>query len=189
MRIAVSGTHGVGKTTLIEDLAEVLPFYEAVPEPYWLLEQQGVPFANGATIPDLERQLVESCKLILAHAGRDDVIFDRCPLDFVAYLEVVSAGAGFEWLPSGRELADIGKALASLDAVLFVPLQSPDEIVVPIEHPRLRRRVDQRLKTILREDDLGLFDHGPRIVDVAGTRAQRVSAASAFIASLNEADA
>jgi hypothetical protein len=178
MRIAVTGTHGTGKTTFIDDFTAAHRGYESVAEPYWLLEQQGVPFSDGATIPDLEKQLAESCKLILGHAGRD-VIFDRCPLDFLAYLEVVSAGEGFEWLPGGRELANIGKALATLDAVLFVPLTSPDDIQVQIELPRLRSRVDRRLKTMLREDDLGLLHDGPPVVEIAGSRAQRVALAGA----------
>ena len=178
MRIAVTGTHGIGKTTFIDDFTAAYRGYESVAEPYWLLEQQGVPFSNGATIPDLEKQLVESCKLILSHAGRD-VIFDRSPLDFLAYLEVVSASEGYEWLPSGRELANIGKALATLDAVLFVPIASPDEIPVRIELPRLRSRVDKRLKTMLGEDDLGLLHDGPPVLEIAGSRAQRVAIAGA----------
>ncbi|SEP96749.1 AAA domain-containing protein [Devosia sp. YR412] len=180
MRIAVTGTHGVGKTTFIDDFTAAYPGYYSVAEPYWLLEQ-GVPFSDGATIPDLEKQLVESCKLILGYPAGGDVIFDRCPLDFLAYLEVVSTSEGFEWLPGGRDLAKIGEALATLDAVIFVPLTAPDEIAVQIEHPRLRRQVDRRLKTILRDDDLGLLHDGPRIIEVIGTRAQRVAAAGTFL--------
>ncbi len=67
-----------------------------------------------------------------------------------------------------------------LDAVVFVPLSSPDEIPVEIELPRLRSRVDRRLKTMLREDDLGLLHNGPRILEVVGSRAQRVVMAGAL---------
>jgi len=177
MRIAVTGTHGIGKTTFIDDFAAAYSSYESVAEPYLLLDQQGLPFSDGATIADLEKQLSESCKLIMDHAGACDVIFDRCPLDFLAYLEVVSASEGFEWLPGGRQLAQVGEALAVLDVVIFVPLSSPDEIPVQIERPRLRSRVDRRLKTMLRDDDLGLLHDGPRIVEVVGSRAQRMAVA------------
>ncbi len=180
MRIAVTGTHGVGKTTLIDDFIAVRSDYDSVPEPYWLLEQGGMPFANGATTADLEDQLAESCKLILAHVD-DRVIFDRCPLDFLAYLDVVSASEGFEWLPSGRQLANVGKALATLDLVIFVPLTSPDEIPIKIELPRLRSRVDQRLQAVLHEDDLGLLHDGPKILEVTGSRAKRVDLITALI--------
>jgi hypothetical protein len=109
------------------------------------------------------------------------VVFDRCPLDFLAYLDVVSAGEGFEWLPDGRLLNRIGRALATLDMVVFVPLLQPDEILVPIEHPQLRRRVDRRLKTMLRRDDLGLLAAGPRVLDVSGSRPRRVAQLAAAL--------
>lgn len=126
---------------------------------------------------------MESCKLILAHTGERDVIFDRCPLDFLAYLDIVSASEGFEWLPSGRQLANVNKALASLDAVVFVPLVSPDEISVRIERPKLRSRVDRRLKTMLLENDLGLLHDGPRILEVSGSRTQRVQSMATILGS------
>lgn len=175
MRIAVTGTHGCGKTTLIDDFVSAHENYESVPEPYWLLDQDGMPFADGATTADLEEQLGQSCTLILERITGDDVIFDRCPLDFLAYLDVVSADEGFEWLPQGRLLSRIGRALATLDVVVFVPLLRPDEIMVPIEHAKLRAQVDRRLKIMLRQDDLGLLDDGPRIVEISGSRAQRVA--------------
>lgn len=173
MRIAVTGTHGSGKTTLVEDFVAATPGYEAVPEPYWLLVQQGVVFADGPSVADLEEQLKQSCALLLA-TSEANVIFDRCPLDFLGYLEVLSAAEGFEWSPDGKLLKRIEDALATLDLVVFVPLKSPDEIAVAIEYPKLRKRVDARLKTMLREDDLGLLADGPRVVEVTGAREQRV---------------
>ena len=173
MRIAVTGTHGSGKTTLVDDFVAAAGGYESVPEPYWLLAQQGVVFADGPDVAALEEQLKQSCALILA-TSETDVVFDRCPLDFLAYLDVLSAAEGFEWSPDGKLLQRMEKALATLDLVAFVPLNSPDEIAVAIEYPKLRKRVDARLKTMLREDDLGLLADGPRVIEITGTRQQRV---------------
>ena len=173
MRIAVTGSHGVGKTTLAEDFCAAHAAFELVPEPYWLLAQQGVVFADGPNSADLEQQLRQSCALILGTSDTD-VVFDRCPLDFIAYLEVVSASEGFEWSPDGKLLGRIEKALSTLDLVVFVPISRPDEIAVAIEYPKLRARVDARLKRMLREDDLGLLAAGPRVVEVHGTREARV---------------
>jgi GTPase SAR1 family protein len=175
MRIAVTGTHGSGKTTLIEDLVESLASYQSVPEPYWLLAQDGTPFADGPNTADLEEQLGRSCTLLLDQVTEDSVVFDRCPLDFIAYLDVVSASEGHEWLPQGRLLHRVGKALATLDLIVFVPLRQPDEIRVSIEFPQLRSRVDRRLKAMLRQDDLGLLGHDTRILEVSGTREHRVT--------------
>ena len=175
MRIAITGTHGTGKTTLAEALSALWPHYEYVAEPYWLLAQQGTPFADGPTVADLEEQLAQSCSLILGSAAQQDVVFDRCPLDFIAYLDIVSAQEGYEWSPHGRLLVRIEGALATLDRIVFLPVTRPDEIDVPIEYPKLRARVDARLKVMLRDDDLGLLDGHSQVLELSGTREQRLA--------------
>ena len=182
MRIAVTGTHGSGKTTLVEDFLERHPGYEHEPEPYLTLAQNGVAFADGASLPDLEEQLTQSIALVLAHAGDPDVIFDRCPLDYVAYLEVVAEREGTEWEPSGKLLGRIEKTLASLDLIVSVPLLQPDEITVAIEQPKLRKAVDQRLKRIIDDDVFGLQGSATRVVEITGTRPHRVERLLATIA-------
>ena len=44
MRIAISGSHLVGKTSLAEALADTLPRYELFAEPYHLLEEEGYEY-------------------------------------------------------------------------------------------------------------------------------------------------
>lgn len=41
MRVGISGTHGTGKTTLVEALCRHLPGHVAADEPYYLLEEEG----------------------------------------------------------------------------------------------------------------------------------------------------
>ncbi|HEY0853445.1 MAG TPA: AAA family ATPase [Devosia sp.] len=182
MRIAVTGTHGSGKTTLVEDFLERHPGYEHEQEPYLALAQTGIAFADGASLPDLEEQLTQSVALVLSHADEPDVIFDRCPLDYVGYLEVVAEREGTEWEPSGKLLGRIEKALASLDLIVFVPLLQPDEIAVAIEQPRLRKAVDQRLKRIIGDDVFDLRGTQTRVVEITGSRAQRVERLMATLA-------
>lgn len=57
MRIAFSGAHRVGKSTLIEALAARLPGYRTYDEPYHLLEEEGHDFSDPPTPEDFERQL------------------------------------------------------------------------------------------------------------------------------------
>ena len=53
MRIAVTGTYGSGKSTLIEDFVAAYSQYARVQEPCWEVAQRGVSFADGATTAGL----------------------------------------------------------------------------------------------------------------------------------------
>jgi len=175
MRIAVTGTHGSGKTTLIDDFLDTHREYEHELEPYWALVQQGVVFSDGPSIEDLEEQLEWSVRMILERSGSSNVIFDRCPIDYVAYLEVLSEQLGHEWVPSGKQLRSIEKAMAALDLVVFLPLSSPDDIDVAIEYPKLRKAVDARLKLLIRDQPLAFFATGnPNFLELKGPRQDRL---------------
>ena len=178
MQIAITGTHGIGKTTLVNDLVETRTEFSAVPEPF-LVFQNDAALVDGPNTDDFEEQLNQSCNLILELSTEENLVFDRCPLDFLAYLDVVSEMEGFEWSPSGKLLALIERAMEALDLVIFIPLLDDDEIGGTIEYPKLRRQVDVRLKSILRDDDLCLFENGPRTLEIFGRRERRVAGALA----------
>lgn len=174
MRIAVTGTHGTGKTTLTEDLAAACPDLKLVPEPLWVFAD-GMAFVDGPNIPHFEEQLAQSCALIVDQASRSNVVFDRCPFDYLAYLDMLSAEEGAEWSPQGRLLSRIEGAMGALDLLIFVPLAEPDEIEGGIEYPELRGRVDERLKMMLGEGNPDLLDAGPRVIEVFGAPDRRVA--------------
>lgn len=180
MRIAVTGTHGVGKTTLVEDIADAARQFEVIPEPFAVFDSDAA-FVNGPNADSFEDQLNQSCDLILDSAAERDAVFDRCPIDFLAYLDVVSEAEGHEWTPSARQLARIERTLETLDLIVFVPLLDQDEIVENIEYPKLRRKVDARLKSILRDDELGLFESDLSLLEVFGQRQKRVAAVLASL--------
>lgn len=46
MRVAVSGSHATGKSTLVRELAERLPDFTAIDEPYYLLAEEGTRSAS-----------------------------------------------------------------------------------------------------------------------------------------------
>lgn len=174
MRIAVTGTHGVGKTTLVEDIAETAAKFEAVPEPF-VVFQSDAAFVDGPNSDDFEEQLNQSCDLILESMIEKDFVFDRCPVDFLAYLDVLSGTDGSEWTPSPKQLARIERTMEALDLVVFVPLLDDDEIAGNIEYPSLRQDVDAHLKSMLRDDELGLFENDLPMLEVFGPRQHRVA--------------
>ncbi|MCR9087836.1 MAG: ATP-binding protein [Rhodobacteraceae bacterium] len=174
MRIAVTGTHGIGKTTLVEDIAGSASQFEAIPEPF-IVFQNDAAFVNGPNSDDFEDQLNQSCDLILGSTIDRDLVFDRCPIDFLGYLDVLSEAEGHEWMPSPKQLARIERTLETLDLIVFAPLLDDDEIMESIEYPKLRRKVDERLKSILRDDELSFFESRLRLLEVVGPRQDRVA--------------
>lgn len=154
MRIAVSGSHLVGKTTLVEALAETLPGYEQVPEPYDLLEENGHAFGEMPSIEDFELQLERSFECVQESGA--NTIFDRCALDILGYLTTHRDAGAFrleDWIPRVRE------SVAELDVIVFVPIEVPDRISVPPSDARLRAEVDAVLRDIILDDAHGLgFD-------------------------------
>lgn len=166
MRIAISGSHLVGKTTLVEALAEALPGYDHVPEPYYLLQEEGHEFAAMPSLDDFELMLERSCRSALESGA--NVIFDRCPLDMLAYLLThrdAEAVRLDDWMPRVRESA------ARLDLIGFVPIETPDRVAVPRAQAALRAEVDAALREILVDDAYGL---GVDVITIEGAPEARV---------------
>jgi predicted ATPase len=151
MRIAFSGTHRSGKSTLLDEVAGLLPHYDTVEEPYYLLEEDGYETAEMPSLEDFEAQLERSI-LSLQEAGTN-VLFDRGPADVLAYLLAHDDAAGFD---ADGWLERVVKAMRTLDLVIYVPVESPDRIAVPAhDHRDLRMAVHDTLEDLLLEDRYG----------------------------------
>jgi hypothetical protein len=166
MRIAISGTHRVGKTTLAEALAEALPGHELVPEPYYQLEEAGYEFEATPSIEDFQEQLERSIRGVSESAK--NTVFDRCPLDILGYLLTHRDADAFEldaWMPRVRE------AVAKLDLIVFVPIEDPDRVDVPRDEARLRADVDEALRELVEDD---AFDLELDVLTVEGPASARL---------------
>ncbi|SEU36886.1 AAA family ATPase [Stigmatella erecta] len=161
MRIAVSGTHRSGKSTLIDELSGLLPTYVTVDEPYHQLEEEGYAFASPPSVEDFQEQLERS----IANLDEEprDVLFDRCPVDFIGYLLAHEDCDAFEleaWLPRVRS------ALRKLDLIVLAGIERPDRIVRSAsEDEEQRLAVDEKLKELLLEDPYSL---GVEVLEVEG---------------------
>ena len=168
MRIAISGTHFSGKSTLVEALSEALPQYTAVEEPYNQLQEEGYVFAELPSVEDFELQLERSIENLDESAP--NVIFDRCAVDILGYLLSHTGVEAFDlddWLPRVRT------AMKKLDLVVFLSIEHPDRIVLPLSQDvEYRQRVDEILKEIILENPYG-FDVD--VLEVAGSLQKRVN--------------
>lgn len=160
MRIAFTGSHRVGKTTLAEEIAKSLPNYEFKTEPYLQLEEEGYEFSEIPTIDDYIEQFNFSIEQI--SDSKKDVIFDRCPLDLLAYIYAKSKTKNIAALYQEME-----ETISEIDLLIFVPIETPDLILCQkSDLPKLRYEVNDIL-----QDWIGDFSN--QILEVNGTLENR----------------
>jgi len=167
MRLALTGSHKTGKTTLARHLARANNRLSAVEEPYYGLQRQGYPFSPRLSRADLEVQLEFS--LASLKGPRSWVVFDRCPLDFLGYLACHSDAADVAW---DQWVPRVLEGLDSLDLLVRVPIESPDRITLDPGEVGAREAVDRALTTLL---DTEVFrDLRPKVFTVTGALDERV---------------
>lgn len=151
MRVAVCGSHRVGKTLLIENLQKSLPHYDFKEEAYYELEQEGFAFSDVPTVQDYIIMLEHSIQQI--NESSDNVILDRCPIDMLAYIEAVRASS-FDIQLLYQRVQD---AMNEIDLLVFVPIENPDLIeCADSELPELRKEVNNILKDWVRDFSLNV---------------------------------
>lgn len=167
MRIAVSGTHGVGKSTLIDGFLRVHPEFVHEPEPYTVMvEDLGEEFSAEPCVEDFRRQLEFNIDRLHQHAQAKDVIYERCPVDFVAYIHALDP-------ESARALLEVvSEAMHHLDLVVYLPFDGDSD---EDEFPKLQRAMDHTLSSIFRDDEFGIMSStNARVVEAEGSTAQRL---------------
>ena len=138
------------------ELAEALPGHTIVPEPYELLEERGYTFAHPPTVDDYMLQLRQS--LLTLRRKSPNLIFERCPLDLVAYALASPDGDRFD-LEAWR--APITRALGSLDLIVTLHPHSAHDPELPAEEATFRTAVDDVLRDLINDDEFELEGRVP----------------------------
>lgn len=160
MKIALTGAHRVGKTTLAERLQASLPDYLCVQEPYVELEEKGHAFSETPELEDFSAQLEHSIERV--EMDEPDVIFDRSPLDLLAYVYATGGAKA-----SQKFYTDVREVMEEIDLLIFVPIEKPDLIACPeSEFPQLRKQVNELIEEWINDFDL-------ETIVVRGTLAER----------------
>ena len=171
MRIAVSGTHGVGKSTLIDELLRLHPEFEHEPEPYTVLvEDYGEEFSAEPCVEDFLRQLEFNLERLGQQASGEKVIYERCPLDFLAYINALDSDL------SDALMKRISDAMRQLDLIVYLPLDDASDA----EYPKLRRAMDHQLSELLTSTNVA-------VIEATGSTAQRLRAVENALADIKHA--
>jgi AAA domain len=174
MRVGISGTHGTGKTTLAGALCQRLPGHALADEPYYLLADEGYEFGFPPSPEDYRALLARSAQSL--RAPQPAIVFDRTPLDYLAYLAAIGADLA-------DEAADaLQPAFARLDLLVITMITVETERVLPpAELPRLRSQMNDALLDLVHDDPLDAWTDLP-ILELDGPLDARLPAVLAALA-------
>ncbi len=186
MRIAVSGTHFIGKSTLIDDFIKVHPEYKSEIEPYYKLQdEKAMELSLEPSLDSLLEQLDYSIDQVSNLSNEKNIIFDRCPVDFIAYAMCVTDDDAVDINDSeiSERFPDVKEALNNLDLILFLPISKENIIEYTEENPAYRKAADKCFKKIYRDDICDIFPRygHPRIVEISGSRIARLKTLESYL--------
>jgi hypothetical protein len=188
LRIAVSGSHSLGKSTVVTDWVGAHPEYLREEEPYRALGLHGpyeIRFRDESTRLQNGIQLYYSLSRVFRHSGpARPVIFDRAPVDYIAYSQY-TADCGTTDIDQAfveSMVPAVTESLGHIDILAFVPksedwpVHLEQDGIRPVD-PDYRDRVDAIFKQIYREGRFGIFPSpgGPEVIELVGPPAQRLA--------------
>ena len=188
MRIAVSGSHSLGKSTIVNDWMAQHPGFLREEEPYRALGLYGpyeILFRDASTKLHNGIQLFYNISRIHRYGNfADDVIFDRAPVDYLAYSQYTANQASTDiddafvesMVPAVRESLDHLDILAFVPRSEDWPVAMEDDGIRPVDYA-YRDEVDAIFKEIYREGRFQVFPekNSPLLVELGGSRETRLS--------------
>lgn len=123
MRISVSGTASCGKTTLIKNILAVWPNYTTPEKTYRdIITDKGLPHSSKTTTETQTDVLNFMIDQMQKYDKTDKVVFDRCPLDNLAYtLHAHEKGVeGFDKAYVDKAINICRESLRSLDIIFLL---------------------------------------------------------------------
>ena len=187
MRIAISGSHSLGKSTVVNDWVALNGEYIREEEPYRVLSLRGpyeILFRDASTRLHNGIQLYYSISRLNRYSTpAQHVIFDRAPVDCIAYSQYTANQRSTD-IDDDFVLSMVSAARESLDRLdilAFVPqsddwpVAMEDDGIRPVDHS-YRDEVDAIFKQIYRD---GRFDilptkSPPLLIELVGSPEHRL---------------
>ena len=186
MRIAISGSHSLGKSTLVWDWVKRHPQYTREEEPFRALDSEmyEIRFRQESNRLHNGIQMYYNASRVNLYSSINDcVIFDRAPVDYIAYSQYTA----------DKETTDIDDAfvaamvprvretLQRLDLLVFIPMtdrwpvELEDDGIRPVDLP-YRAEVDAIFKQIYRDERFSVMPemNRPKLIELWGSRGQRL---------------
>lgn len=186
MRIAVSGTHFMGKSTLVEDFIKKHPDYRHEIEPYYKLQDEQInELSLEPSLDSFIAQLNCSINQLNECTNESNIIFDRCPVDFLAYAMCVLGHDFIDINDSevSQNFPEVKASLNHLDLIVFLPIVKEHTIKYTEENAVYRNAVDKCFKKIYQDDICDIFPrhNHPVIIEIFGDRTTRLEKLENYI--------
>jgi nicotinamide riboside kinase len=195
MRIAISGSHSLGKSTFVKDFAQSHPDFQYEQEPYRALcQDHNILFAEAQTCDHIQLQLDYSIEKLHQYSPGDKVIFDRCPADFIPYASysIPYGTADIDQTFVNSLYPKVKEALKDLDLIVFIPISSEHPILLEDDgirptHDFYREWVDSAFKVLYRKNLKTIFpdQNPPKLIEIVGPRQARLNALNKIIQKLS----
>ncbi|MDR6198144.1 adenylate kinase family enzyme [Microbacterium sp. SORGH_AS428] len=178
MRIIVSGAHASGKSTLISDFTARYPHFTVLTDPFESMDEAD----DAPRAAMFAAQLRITAERLTEDSLAADVIAERGPMDFLAYLLALAdlTGRAADADVLRRALARTTEAMRAVDLLIVLPLTAADEIHVSAEeHLALREAMNDVLLELVDDPDIV---GRTRVVELTGSPAQRLQMLEAVLA-------
>ncbi len=186
MRIAISGSHSLGKSTLVWDWVKQHPQYMREEEPFRALdgEMYDIRFRQESNRLHNGIQMYYNASRVNLYSSINDcVIFDRAPVDYIAYSQYTAdkATTDIDDAFVAAMVPRVRETLQRLDLVVFVPMtdrwpvELEDDGIRPVDLP-YRAEVDAIFKQIYRDERFSVMPemNRPKLIELWGSREQRL---------------
>lgn len=192
MKIAVSGSQNTGKSTFIKDFLNAWPMYETPKESYRdVIKEKNLPHSNEGN-EESQRiildHLIDQCQ---KYSKSDNVIFDRCVLDNLAYSSWLNLNGKVsdKFLDESRII--VRETLSMFDIIFFIPLTKAASIAIEDDglrntDPVFREEIDNIFKIFeqsYHQGDGRVFpkNDGPPVIEIYGNPQERIMLTSLYV--------
>ncbi len=186
MRIAISGSHSLGKSTLVWDWVKRHPQFTREEEPFRALdaEMYDIRFRQESNRLHNGIQMYYNASRVNLYSSINDcVIFDRAPVDYIAYSQYTAdkKTTDIDDAFVNAMVPRVRETLQRLDLVVFVPMTErwpvdmEDDGIRPVDLA-YRAEVDAIFKQIYRDERFSVMPdiNQPKLIELWGSREQRL---------------
>jgi predicted ATPase len=192
MKIAITGTSNMGKSTYVQDFIKKWPMFKTPKASYReLIKEKNLPHSEDATEETQKEILNFLVDQAMESSKEETVILDRCVLDCLAYSS---------WLNLNGKLSDkfldeqriiVRETLKLYDLIFFVPITKVAEIKIEDDgfrniNPIFREEIDSIFKAFqdsYHRGDGRVFpvDDSPAMIEIFGSREERIKLTEFYI--------